>query len=114
MSGGKSTSPLLNIALRPTSMYDPDQSLFEGGEHVNSVTSQGGGDDIYENQPINNMSSPHHNQQPVTTKERLLAEGFRETDIERAVDIVGENEEMARKILQSFVARNWDEGSSKF
>ncbi|XP_063688628.1 E3 ubiquitin-protein ligase CBL-B-like isoform X2 [Bolinopsis microptera] len=96
MSGGKSTSPLLNIALRPTSMYDPDQSLFEGGEHVNSVTSQGG-DDIYENQPINNMSSPHNNQLPVTTKDRLLAEGFRETDIQRAVDIVGENEEMARK-----------------
>ena len=61
---------------------------------------------IYENQTGNvssNMSSPST---PLTTKEKLLAEGFRETDVQRAVDIVGENEEMVRKILQSFVARN--------
>ncbi|KAL5271438.1 hypothetical protein ACHWQZ_G001917 [Mnemiopsis leidyi] len=100
MPGGKSASPLLNIALRPTSLYDPDQSLFDREDHPPT------GDDIYENQTGNvssNMSSPAT---PLTTKEKLLAEGFRETDVQRAVDIVGENEEMARKILLSFVARN--------
>ena len=80
-------------------MYDPDQSLFEGADHV---TSQSQSDDIYENQPAS-LSSPVT---PLTTKEKLLAEGFQETDVQRAVDIVGDNEEMARKILQSFVARN--------
>jgi len=103
-AGSKSTSPLLNIALRPTSMYDPDQSLFEGADHVAGVPQS---DDIYENQP-SNMSSPINPPPPavLTTKEKLLAEGFRETDVQAAVDIVGENEEMVRKILQSFVARN--------
>ena len=82
-------------------MYDPDQSLFDREENPPAED-----DMIYENQTGNvssNMSSPAT---PLTTKEKLLAEGFRETDVQRAVDIVGENEEMARKILQSFVARN--------
>ena len=113
---------LVNIALRPTSMYDPDQSLFDAAERTE--------DDIYENQVVQNNTDPTYDNEvsapslvsqessilhtvhegalhPTVTTEKLRSEGFAEADIVRAMEIVGDNEDMTRRILQSFVSRNW-------
>ena len=116
--GRSSSSGLMNIALRPTSMYDPDQSLFDAA-HLDE-------NDIYENQ--SNLESVYDNEGPLSgsvstppkgappdiplhdtthsTARKLREEGFADADIVRAMEIVGDNENMTRKILQSFVSRN--------
>eukprot|EP00116_Pleurobrachia_bachei_P011390 sb/3471652/ len=84
------SSTLSNIALRPLSLYDPavDNNFFEPSPSDHHQDEPG--NDIYENQPP--LPS-----EPVSTRDRLLGEGYTAADVDRAMDIVGENEEMRER-----------------
>lgn len=80
---------IANIALRPSSIVDPDNWLFDGDGTGNSR------EDIYENQE---SSEPP----PQTTSDRLIAQGYSAEDVSSATNIVGDNYDMALMILKSF------------
>jgi len=83
---------IANIALRPSSIVDPDNWLFDGDASPS-------GEDIYENQ---GPSTPPPAALPQTTAERLIAQGYSAEDVGRATNIVGDNYDMALMILKSF------------